>query len=174
MKKHIFLTGDIQVGKSTILNKYIAAHPEKRVGGYRTVWSGDRSAGGSSAIHIVPAVGDVPLTEENRVGIRAGKWPNRICTDYTEVCDSVGVELLENTKNCDLILMDEIGQGENEAKQFHAAVLGLLDGDTTVIGVVRNKPGVLPDLVRAHPNVETIVVTVENREDIAAELLRKY
>ena len=169
MKKHLFLTGDIQVGKSTILKKYIAAHPEKRIGGYRTVWQEERNTNRNS-IHIVPADRDVPLTEENLVGIREGKWPNRVCTDFTEIYDTVGVELLKGVEICDLILMDEIGRGENEAKLFQQAVLSVLDGDTPVIGVVRSKPGALTDIVRAHPKVEIAVVTVENRDEIAKRL----
>ena len=170
MKNHIFLTGDIQVGKSTILRNVIAAHPEWRVGGYRTVWLEERSPNRNS-IHIVPAAEDVPLTDVNRVGIREGVWPDRICTDFTEVYDTVGAALLKDAGESDLILMDEIGQGENEARQFHQAVLSLLDGDTPVMGVVRDKPGVLPDLVRAHPNVQVVVVTVENRDRILEQLL---
>ena len=163
MDKHIFLTGEIQVGKSTIIKKYLDAHPELRVGGFRTVWKA-RWSEEKSSFHIVPAKEDVPLTEENCVGIRGGKWPNRIRENYPDVYDIVGVQLLESSKDCDLILMDEIGPAENGAKEFHRAVLELLDGDTPILGVVQQKPGVLPDLVRAHPNVRVITVTTENRD----------
>ena len=170
MQKHVFLTGDIQVGKSTILRKFIAAHPEWHVGGYRTVWLEERSANRNS-IHIVPAAEDVPLTDANRAGIREGVWPDRTGTDFTEVYDTVGVSLLKEAGQSDLILMDEIGQGENKAERFHQAVLSLLDGETPIVGVVRDKPGVLPDLVRAHPNVQVVVVTVENREQVLEQML---
>ena len=163
MDKHIFLTGEIQVGKSTIIKKYLDAHPELRVGGFRTVWK-SRWSEEKSSFHIVPAKEDVPLTEENCVGIRGGRWPNRIRENYPDVYDIVGVRLLETSKDCDLILMDEIGPGENDAVEFHRAVLELLDGDIPILGVVQQKPGVLPDLVRAHPNVRVIAVTTENRD----------
>ena len=54
---------------------------------------------------------------------------------------------------------------------FQKAVLSVLEGDVLVIGVVRDKPGVLRDAVREHPNVQTVVVTVENRENVLKELL---
>ena len=34
---HIFLTGDVQVGKSTIINKTLAALKIERPGGFRSV-----------------------------------------------------------------------------------------------------------------------------------------
>ena len=165
--EHVFLTGAIQVGKSTILNKYLRAHPELRVGGFRTVWKGRWSE--RASIHIVPAAEDVPLTEENCVGIRSFVPPRRGREDYPKIYDTVGVPILEGGGPYDLYLMDEIGPGENEAAEFRKAVLRLLDGDTPVLGVVQEKPGVLPDLIRAHERVRIITVTEENRDDIRIE-----
>ncbi len=34
--KHIFLTGEIQVGKSTLIQTYLAAHPQWKVGRFLT------------------------------------------------------------------------------------------------------------------------------------------
>ena len=54
---------------------------------------------------------------------------------------------------------------------FQKAVLSVLDGDATIIGVVRDKPGVLTDAVRNHLNVHTVVITVETRENVLIDLL---
>ena len=170
MKRHIFLTGDIQVGKSTIIQKYIEAHPEYCVGGFRTVWKKERW-NNKNTIHIVPALKLEELTERNRVGLREGVFPDRTATDYPEVFNTAGVILLSHPEEHDLIIMDEIGIGENEAMAFQKAVLSVLDSDVPVLGVVRDKPGVLTDAVRNHPNVQTVVVTVENRENVLKELL---
>ena len=165
MAEHIFLTGDIQIGKSTILMRYLAAHSNLRVGGFRTVWK-NRWGDGCSTFHIISATENQPLTESNCVGLRKGQWPERVCEDYSEIYDTTGVELLKNGGPYDLYLMDEIGPGENNAVRFQEAVMALLDGDTPIIGVVRDKPGVLPDRVRSHPKVKVITVTLENRDEI--------
>ena len=47
--RHVFLTGDIQTGKSTILRRYLERHPDLRVGGLRTVWKNGWSVCGSSS-----------------------------------------------------------------------------------------------------------------------------
>ena len=168
--KHIFLTGDIQVGKSTIIRKFLEAHPELRIGGFRTVWQEKRMTH-SNSLHIVPATGACVPTEENRIGLREGVFPDRTATDYPLVFDTVGVGLLQNLDNCDLIIMDEIGLSENEADVFVERVLDILDGDTPVLGVVQPKTGTLTGAVRNHPKVHLVLVTKENREMILQRML---
>ena len=170
---HVFLTGQIQVGKSTIIRKWLVAHPHLKVGGFLTVWNGDRREPDTS-LHIVPADGTVRTTRENM--IKSFRWETngRRVTDYPEVYDAVGPVILERSRGCDVIIMDEIGPGENEALAFHRAVLNTLNGDVPVLGVVRALPGVLTDAVRAHEMVRTVTVTVENREAVLAELLDEW
>lgn len=170
---HVFLTGEIQVGKSTAIRRWLEARPELRLGGFRTVWRYRRGAEENS-LHIVPAAGNAPLTADNRIGIRGGSPPGRRAQDFPEVFDRVGVPLLENSGGWDLILMDEIGIGENNAPRFRQAVLDCLNGDVPVLGVVKAKPGVLTDAVRAHPKTRIITVTVENRGAVLDELGRRW
>lgn len=153
-----------------MIQRWLAAHPGLRVGGFRTV-PGRRDCDRADTVHIIPAVGECPLTRENCVLLRRGVWPNREITRRMDVFDTVGVSLLKDTDPCGLILMDEVGVQEESAFQFHAAVLERLDGDTPVLGVVRSKPGILTDAVRAHPNVEVVTVTEENRDEILRELM---
>lgn len=166
---HVFLTGRIQVGKSTVIRRYLESWPELRVGGFRTVWKKERNAEENS-IHIVRACGGA-ATDENRVGLRIGTYPNRTAIDFPEVFDRVGVPLLESSDGSDIIIMDEIGAGENKSLLFQREVLRRLDGDIPVLGVVRDRPGVLPELVRGHRRTEIITVTEENREAVFRRLL---
>lgn len=166
---HIFLTGEVQVGKSTILRRWLSEHPGLCTGGFRTV-ACDLGGGKESSVHIVPASVDAALTKENRIMLRSGTRPDiRICS-YPEVFDTVGTELLKVPANCDLILMDEIGIAENAAVRFHQAVLACLGKKLPVMGVVQRRHGVLPDLIRAHPGVTVIEVTVQNRENVLRQL----
>lgn len=167
---HVFLTGDIRVGKSTIIRRWLEANSGLRLGGFRTVWKKAKGAEDNS-FHIVPAGRDVPLTEENRTGLRRGVFPNREAVDFPEVFDTVGVALLESSRDCDLILMDEIGVSEEQAELFQQAVLSFLDSEIPVLGVVKDKPGKLTDAVRRHPNTEIITVTPENRVEAFEKLI---
>lgn len=169
---HIFLTGEVQVGKSTIIRRWLQAHPQLRVGGFRTV-PGAKGKNGEDTVHIIPAAGNPALTAENRIMFRQGRWPQRKLEFFPQVFDRVGVSLLREGGEKDILIMDEIGFTEDNAALFQQAVLEKLEGDMPILGVVRALPGVLADAVRAHPKSRIIAVTQENREEVLKRLLRE-
>ena len=168
---HVFLTGEVQCGKTTIINKVLQLLPHKKVAGFRTfsVMGED----GLFAVYIAAAGKPLPaLDENNRVGVRMGKGKGLI--GYTKVFDSLGVDILGDS-DADIIIMDEIGSMENQAQLFRAAVLRLLDGDTPILGVIKPRSLPLPDQVRYHPKVKVFTVNEDNREllpEQIADLLR--
>lgn len=167
---NIFLTGDIQVGKSTLIRRILEARPGLRVGGFRTV-PGPVKGDGLSDVYIVPAAGSAPLTDGDRVVSRWLDEGSRRIMARPDVFDRLGCKLLEHRDNCDLLIMDEIGVQEAEAIRFQQAVLHSLDGNTPVLGVVRSKKGILTDAVRSHPKTKLVTVTVENRDELLKDLL---
>lgn len=72
--KNIFLTGEIQVGKSTAINRALAA-AGPRVEGFRTL-GGLWDENGGSYVHMIPADGTEPISAENREQIfrRLTEW----------------------------------------------------------------------------------------------------
>ena len=166
---HVFLTGDIQVGKSTLAAKVLAALGTVHLGGFRTVTVADR-ADAFGSLYLVPAAEKNPVCgDENRVGIRRGH--GRGTEGFPEVFDRAGTEVLSNAEDCDLILMDEIGKLESDSPAFLSRIAALLDGDVPILGVLRRE-GETPQqmLVRSHPKVCLIEVTAENRDALADEI----
>ena len=87
---HVFLTGQVQVGKSTLLRRVLAELPPLRLGGFRTVTAAD-VPGAVGSVYIFPAAGpDVP-GDDCRVALRLG--PPRGVEAYPAVFDHRGVEL---------------------------------------------------------------------------------
>ena len=70
-----------------------------------------------------------------------------------------------------LWVMDECGRLERDALAFQRAVLEKLEGDTPVLGVVREGFPGWTKSIASHPNVELITVTEDNR-DALPELIR--
>ena len=166
---HIFLTGEIQVGKSTLTKKVLSALGGVRLGGFRTVTVDDRPDAFGS-LYLVPAAVENPACgDENRVGIRRGH--GRGTEGFPEVFDRAGTEVLDGAEDCELILMDEIGKLESESPAFLGRIAALLRGEVPILGVLR-KEGETPQqmLVRTHPKVRLIEVTVQNRDALAAEI----
>lgn len=153
MKKHIFLTGDVQVGKSTAISKALELL-HVTPGGFRT-FGVNYQKDGSSDVVIFPA----HSTPENGyvVAHRASSGNSL----FPEIFDEFGSVYLQQP--ADLILMDELGYMESAAKKFQQTVFETLDGTTPVLGVVRNKETPFLNAVRARDDVLLLPVTKNNR-----------
>ena len=165
---HIFLTGQIQVGKSTLLRRVLAEHPTLRLSGFRTEMAAVTQRPGP--VYIVPAAEFPPQhTSERCVAVRA--TGGRGLTPFPEVFDAQGAAFLHDAEEADLIVMDEIGFLEADAARFSGRIMELLDGGTPVFGVVRgSRDTPLLRFVRTHPKVRLIEVTEENRERLFPEV----
>ena len=168
---HIFLTGDVQVGKSTIIKKTLAALQLQGVGGFRSISVPDLPDGAMS-VYLIPAGDEHPMMGDwNRVGIRKGC--GRGIEKIPEAFERAGVQALVDAENMPLILMDEVGRMESAAARFSERILALLDGSAPILGVVQKIADTkLTNAIRTHPNVHVLTVTKENREELAGEVLR--
>ena len=168
---HIFLMGDVQVGKSTIIKKTLAALKLRDIGGFRSVSVPDLPDGAMS-VYLIPAGDEHPMMGNwNRVGIRKGC--GRGIGKFPEAFERAGVQVLKGAEGMPLILMDEVGRMESAAAQFSERILELLDGSAPILGVVQKIADTkLTNAIRQHPNVRVLTVTKENREELAGEVLR--
>ena len=74
---HVFLTGPVQIGKSTLIAAALDAIEPERLGGFRTV-SAKPEADGSRSVYLHPAAAqDLFCNAHNRVGIRARRSASR-------------------------------------------------------------------------------------------------
>ena len=102
---HVFLTGPVQIGKSTLIAAALDAIEPERLGGFRTV-SAKPEADGSRPVYLHPAAAqDLFCNAHNRVGIRR---PALGITTFPDAFETAGLAALADAEDCDLILMDEI------------------------------------------------------------------
>ena len=166
---HIFLTGPIGIGKSTIIRRALDI-TKLRYAGFRTSFPGDRAAP-DRRLHM----GDIRLpipTDEGSVVARFSEGcPHPDPARFNEL----GCALIrEARQSAELIVMDELGFLERDAYLFQAEILSTLDGTAPVLGVVRQgAEGWLQAVVR-HPNVEVLPVSIENRDALARELIARF
>jgi len=176
--KHIFLTGERRSGKTTIINKIISRQPKKNlIKGFRTYKRANHipdhdcvlleSVNGSTTDDTGNTV------ELNTHIIRSYDKKRSDVRLYPKVFNTVGVGLLSNNANTDLIIIDEIGFLEADAKLFQNTVIRLLDGNIPVLGAIRLESNPFLDRVREHPKVEIIKVTPENREELVDLIERR-
>jgi len=160
---HIFLTGEKRAGKTTLLKKIIETigiEPK----GFRTV-AGEKEADGYEYIYIIPYGEELKKEKTQPVGARKkGGFP--------KVFDKIGVKILRDTLDPapKLIIMDELGFMESDARFFKKAVLDILDGDIPVLGVIKPRHTVFLDGIRDRDDVRVIEVTEGNRNDLKKEI----
>lgn len=164
---NIFLTGPIQIGKSTAIKRYLATNPALRLGGFVTV-SRPMDAD-TIGVYIQPPVfAESDCDGAHLAGLRGGRRGG-----IPETFETTGLAILDASGPFDLLLMDELGRMELRSPRFCARVLSLLEGDTPVLGVVKPESNALLDAVRAHPKTVLLEVTEENRDDIPRRIARE-
>ena len=165
MARHLFLTGDKRVGKSTLLRTWLERFPGK-VGGFRTVRTmevyGDRFS-----VHLLTP-GEKPAEENLLFLCPPPKDDDGVVARFEEM----GCAALEDTAACDMILMDELGPTEAKAEKFQQMVLDILDGDVPVVGVIQKAESEFLSRIARHPNVSVLEVTLENRDILAKRNLQ--
>lgn len=169
---HIFLTGDVQIGKSTVINKSleILGVPYQ---GFRT-YGAEYQKDGSSVLYISPANN---LSVKTKIADRK-KAKNTKMVINKDAFEITGVKILKDSLNSNskLILMDEIGFMESNFEGFKNQIREVLNSDKVVFGVVRNRDTEFLNEVRAHKKVNLVPVNLENRDYLPrkiAEIIRE-
>ena len=164
--KHIFLTGEKQVGKSTLWQKALEGSAISP-GGFQTLAYivNDRFRG-----YLLHCLGAVPESYGNDVPISV--FLRKKChLAVPESFDVFGTALLRLAlEKGGYILMDELGTFEQNAPAFRQAVMDCLDGDCHVLGVLQKAEDPFLEEILHRPDVQMFTVTPENRDDLLVPL----
>ena len=158
---HIFITGEKHVGKSTLVNKVL----EKTSLPYGGVFSVSIFRGPDRMVYLTDEKG----SEKTLCGICSSQ---HITDRRPRVFDTEGVRLLEKAASNSLVVIDEIGNMENEASVYLTAIEELLsDSGKTVLGVIQKRAcSVLASKIRTAPDILMYNVTEDNREELVNEI----
>ncbi|MEL7566877.1 MAG: nucleoside-triphosphatase [Dehalobacterium sp.] len=163
MVNNIFLTGNIQVGKSTIIN-HIAKKLPINIGGFETLpWyeQNQLSSFYMEDINGQPQVGKPSLIAY----CRGKKW-----VAVPDTFNDFGVAILQRCldKKPDLIVMDELGFFESEAYRFQELVQDCLDSEVPVLGVLKKADIAFLNLIKKRRDIILLTVTPGNRDIISS------
>jgi nucleoside-triphosphatase len=166
LKRVLLLTGSPSVGKTTVLMKTINTLKETgyRVGGMisREMREGGMRVGFEILDLNRSRRGWLAHVDQKR-GPQVGKYRVNI-----EDLNVIGAQaILDAVENCDVIAIDEVGPMELFSERFKEATRKALESRKLVVAIVHWKAqGTLIGEAKKRGDIETITVTMENRENL--------
>ena len=170
--KNLFLTGDLHVGKSTIVRNVLNRLKITAISGYRTeaIFENGKKVG----FKMISFSGEEKLFAhiDFKNGDRFGDF--RV---QSEVFETFGVEILtRSVERNKLIVIDEIGAMEKRAEKFRGAIHACLDSPLPVLGVFQQRAGWAQKMLKERNDSEIFEVNRTNRqfvEDSVYQVMRE-
>ena len=170
IRKHLFLTGDKQVGKSTLLRRLIEAKALDCTGfETRAFYLNDERRG--FTLH-----GRVDMPPYENDCICCARIEKKRSVPVLPVFDENGSKILQISRcaPAPYILMDELGRLERHAEAFIREIHACLDSDKRVIGVLQKCSSVHVEEISMRDDVTVLTVTPENRDALLATLINEF
>ncbi|PHV71392.1 hypothetical protein CS063_04915 [Sporanaerobium hydrogeniformans] len=162
MIKNIFITGEKQIGKSTLINKLIK-EMKFQVSGFQTLpYEIENQRMGFYLKGRVE-------TKEYRNGMPISIQTSETnCMPVTETFESLGVEVLRKSleDSGSIILMDELGRLERMATRFNHQVWQVLDSNKLVLGVLQQVQVPLLEAIKKRQDTLILILNHQNALDV--------
>ena len=167
LARHVFLTGEKQVGKSTLLRRLIESLHLHCAGFETRLLTMD---GLRRGFLLHGRVEMDPASNDCIVSVRTGP---RKSVPVLDVFNENGVEILRRSLEsaAPFLLMDELGKLERQADAFCAQVLSCLNSSKRVLGVLQQCDSLLIREITARTDVTLLQVTPENRDALLSSLV---
>ncbi|MBN2221310.1 MAG: hypothetical protein JW708_03820 [Vallitaleaceae bacterium] len=151
----ILISGEIGSGKSTLLHQLCSSYRNNnpcKIYGFRSEKIVvDPSRPDIGKVYLHPYEGPYVYEERNCIAELKGSQRN---LPHLEVFESYGCELLANIPPKSLILMDEIGFLERDARLFSLRILQLFHENHDILAVIKPINTPLLNELRALPEIQ--------------------
>ena len=167
IRKHLFLTGEKQVGKSTLLRNLIEAKKLDCTGfETKAFYLNDERRG--FTLH-----GRVEMLPYENDCICCARVGEKRSVPVLPVFDENGVTILQKSlfSPAPYILMDELGRLEKQAGAFIEQIYACLDSDKRVLGVLQKCSSAHVKAISERNDVTVLTVTPENRNQLLEQLI---
>ena len=166
MKQAYLLTGRPGTGKTHLIKQAIAGMGSK-AGGFYT--EEIRSRGVRLGFKLVTLDGQSAILAH--IDIHSPYRVSKYGVDIDSL-DRIGVSALNQAaKECNLVVVDEIGKMELFSANFREAVLRIIDSGKRVLGTIMLNSNPWADTIKLKPQVKVIAITQANYHQVLKDLL---
>jgi len=166
MKQVYLLTGRPGTGKTSLIKQAIA-RVRGKAGGFYT--EEIRSGGVREGFRLVSLDGQEAILAH--IDIPSPYRVSKYGVDIDSL-DRVGVAALNQAaKECNLVVVDEIGKMELFSANFREAVWQIINSGKKVLGTIMFQANPWADAIKRQPQVNLVEVTRANYQRVLAELL---
>lgn len=160
---NVFLTGEVGVGKSTILQN-VLKKIDISIGGYTTKRVYQE--------HYMRFMVNSLYDKSELYTIIEVNLKDNSKKVYRESFETGLIQILDKSfEHRDLIVIDELGNAENDIDLFTAKIFDLLDSDKIVFGVLKDADCKFLDDLRNRNDTTIIKITKENRDYIIEKVM---
>ena len=160
------MTGQPGTGKTALIKEALA-RTKLKGGGFYTQEIRTRDI--RQGFRIITLDGQEAILAH--VGISSSYQVSKYQVD-TDALDRVGVSAVRRAvQGFDLIVIDEIGKMELISPQFKEAVTQAINSGKKVLGTIMLNPHPFADEIKRLPEVETLLVTRDNRIDVIEKVM---
>ncbi len=166
VKQRVYLlTGRPGTGKTSLVRQVVADFKGK-AGGFYT---GEiREQGTRLGFKLVTLDGQEAVL--SHVNIQSPYRVSKYGVDIASL-NSIGVPALRQAaKECDLIVVDEIGKMELFSADFREVVLALIGGEKKVLGTIMLQSNPWADAIKRQPQVKLVEVSRANYNQVLGNL----
>jgi len=165
MKSVFLLTGPPGSGKTGLI-KQAVARLKVKAGGFYT--EEIKSQGVRQGFQLVTLEGETAVLSHINI-----KSPHRVSKYGVDIenLDRVGVAAIERAaKECELVVIDEIGKMELLSTRFREAVSNILASGRRLLATIMLSPDPYADAIKSRPQVKLVTLTRSNYPQVSAEL----
>lgn len=169
MKSAYLITGEPEVGKTTLIRQVVSTMRMKAAGFYTEDL---RSRGVREGFRIVTLDGETALLAAT--GHPGPVNVSKYGVDVEEL-ERVGVAALRRGLDRGYVLVaDEIGRMQLYSRAFRQTILAAVRDGHPLLGTVMSGRNHYADRIKAHRNVELLTLTEANRSDVLSLLRSRF
>jgi len=168
--KNIFITGSIQIGKSTVINTVLKKMGTIKIAGFKTTPIFENTIRKGFALESFEGQKQIFAHTDLKSSLKFDVYNYDV-----SVFEKFGTLLLEKAlKDSELIVLDEIGIMEKKTNRFKENIIKCLEAPQPVLGAFQKRAEWFSDILNKRGDTKIFLINEKNRVLIHGEIVNYF